>query len=129
LHTIDNSAIAEFYKKQLEQIAGNLEIPKFNEGMHSNRKLIKILVYNHKFAGKTLNGSIDFNAKYLDELQSRLGEWHDNVVAAQLFSSPLVNDKPVAALINKKNTGVKRAIRSLVNDFLKKATTKEPGTG
>ena len=126
---IDNSAIAEFYKKQLEQIAGNLEAPKFNEDMHRNRKLIKILVYNHKFAGKALNGSLDFNTKYLDGLQSRLGEWHDNVVAAQLFSSPEMNDKPVAALINKKNTGVKRVIRSLINDFLKKATTVEAAAG
>ncbi|HWZ15179.1 MAG TPA: CHAD domain-containing protein [Mucilaginibacter sp.] len=122
---VDNSSIAEFYKKQLEQIANNLETPRFTEDMHTNRKLIKILVYNRKLADKALNGSFTFNMAYLDQLQNSLGEWHDNIVAAELFSSPEVNDKPVATLIKKKNNNVKRRIRTLANDFMKKATTAQ----
>lgn len=125
LSRIDDSAIEAYYKRQLEQIAGNLETPTFTEEMHDNRKLIKILVYNHKLANKALDGSFRFNSGYLNELQSRLGEWHDNVVAAQLFASPELNDKPVVTLINKKNTSVKRAIKSLAADFMKKATAIE----
>lgn len=126
LSRIDDSAIEAYYKRQLEQIAGSLETPKFTDEMHDNRKLIKILVYNHKLADKALDGgSFHFNTAYLDELQSRLGEWHDNVVAAQLFASPEINDKPVVTLINKKNSGVKRAIKSLASDFMKKATAPE----
>jgi CHAD domain-containing protein len=120
---IDDSAIAEFYKKQLEQIADNLETPRFTEDMHTNRKLIKILVYNRKLAGEALNGSLTFNLAYLDQLQNSLGEWHDNIVAAELFSSAEVNDKQVSTLIKKKNNNVKRRIRTLANDFMKKATT------
>jgi CHAD domain-containing protein len=123
---VDSSSIAEFYKRQLEQIADNLETPKFTEDMHNNRKLIKILVYNRKLADKALNGSFTFNTAYLNQLQNSLGEWHDNIVAAELFSSPEVNDKPVATLIKKKNNNVKRRIRSLANDFMKKATAAEP---
>jgi CHAD domain-containing protein len=119
---VDNGSITEFYKKQLEQIADNLETPRFTEDMHNNRKLIKILVYNRKLADKALNGSFAFNIDYLDKLQSSLGEWHDNIIAAELFSSPEVNDKPVASLIKKKNSTVKRKIRLLANDFMKKAT-------
>jgi len=125
LGRIDDNAIAAYYKRQLEQIAEALETPKFTDEMHNNRKLIKILVYNHKLANKALGGALLFNTEYLDRLQSRLGEWHDNVVAAQLFASPELNDKPVVTLINKINAGVKRAIKSLATDFMKKATAVE----
>ncbi|MDB5123484.1 MAG: hypothetical protein JWP94_1613 [Mucilaginibacter sp.] len=123
---VDNTAIAEFYKKQLEQIADNLATPRFTEDMHNNRKLIKILVYNRKLADKALNGSFTFNSAYLDQLQNSLGEWHDNILAAELFSSPEVNDKPAAAMIKKKNNNVKRRIRTLAGDFMKKATAAQP---
>lgn len=120
---VNNSAIADYYKSKLEQIATNLAVSGFTEDMHTNRKLIKILVYNHKLVGKALNGSLPFNAEYLDKLQEAIGKWHDNIVAAQLFSSPELNDKPVVSKINRKNAGIKRSITSLADDFLKKATT------
>jgi len=123
LKQIDDSAIEAYYKRQLEQIAGSLETSKFSDEMHDNRKLIKILIYNHKLANKALDGALCVNTEYLDELQSRLGEWHDHVVAAQLFASPELNDKPVVTLINKQNSSIKRVIKSLVNNFMEKATT------
>jgi CHAD domain-containing protein len=127
LPNIDDDLISEYYKKQLERIAGNLTDARFTEEMHDNRKLIKILVYNHKLVSHALNGSFHFNTEYLDKLQNSIGEWHDNVVAAQLFSSPEINDKPVATKINRKNVSVKRNITTLAGDFLKKATAvKEP---
>jgi len=89
--------------------------------MHTNRKLIKILVYNHKLADKALNGSVPFNTVYLDKLQAAIGEWHDNIIAAQLFSTPELNDKPVVTKINRKNASVKRTITLMTDDFLKKA--------
>jgi CHAD domain-containing protein len=125
LPKVDDDLIAEYYKKKLEQIAGNLATTVFTEEMHNNRKLIKILVYNHKLANKALNGDFHFNKEYLDKLQNTIGEWHDNVVAAQLFSSPEINDKPVVTKINRKNANIKRNITLLAGDFLKKATVVE----
>ena len=126
LPKVDNSSIADYYKKQLEQIAGNLVVTGFTEEMHTNRKLIKILVYNHKLADKALNGSLHLNAEYLDKLQETIGKWHDNIVAAQLFSSPELNDKPIVTRIKRLNTTVKRNITLLADDFLKKATEALP---
>ena len=122
---INNSSIADYYKKQLRQIAANLAVSGFTDDMHANRKLIKVLVYNHKLAEKALDGSLPFNTTYLDKLQQAIGKWHDNVVAAQLFSSPELNDKPVGTKIKRKNVGIKRGITSLTADFLKKAMTAE----
>jgi CHAD domain-containing protein len=126
---VDDDEIADYYKKQLDQIATNFTVSGFTEDMHTNRKLIKILVYNHKLADKALNGSLPFNTAYLDKLQETIGKWHDNIVAEQLFSSPELNDKPVVTKIKRKNAGVKRNITSLTDDFLKKATTVDEVSG
>ncbi len=119
---VDDSQIAAFYKKQLEQIAASLAISGFTEDMHANRKLIKILVYNYKLAGQALDGKIPFNLAYLDKLQEAIGKWHDNLVAEQLFSSPALNDQAIVTKIKRINSGVKRSITLLVKNFLKKAT-------
>jgi len=126
LKKIDDSRIAAYYKTQLEQIAANLTVSVFNEDMHTNRKLIKILVYNHKLAEKALTGSLQFNIDYLDKLQEAIGKWHDNLLAEQLFSSPELNDKAIVGKIKRLNAKVKRGITTLTEDFLTKATTVEP---
>ena len=125
LPAIGNHAIAGYYTKQLRAIATNLAVSGFTEDMHTNRKLIKILLYNHKLAENALNGAVPFNAPYLDKLQEAIGKWHDNVVAEQLFSSAGLNDKPVVSKIKRKNAGIKRIITSLAVDFMKKAATIE----
>ncbi|BAU53679.1 hypothetical protein MgSA37_01848 [Mucilaginibacter gotjawali] len=125
LQKVDDSMIADYYKQQLSNIATNLAVSGFTEDMHTNRKLIKILVYNHKLAEKALNGSVPFNTAYLDKLQEAIGKWHDNLVAEELFSTPELNDKPIVAKIKKVNSNVKRSITNLADDFLKKATTVE----
>jgi len=126
LQKVDDRLIAGYYKAQLEQIAANLAISAFNEDMHTNRKLIKILVYNHKLAEKALNGSLQFNIDYLDKLQEAIGKWHDNLLAEQLFSTPELNDKAILSKIKRVNAKVKRSITALTEEFFAKATTVEP---
>ena len=123
LPKVHNNAIADYYQSLLEEISVNFTVSGFTEDMHTNRKLIKILVYNHKIADKALHGSLPFNTEYLDKLQDAIGTWHDNLIASELFSSPELNDKPVATKINRMNAGVKRTITAMADDFLKKATT------
>ena len=125
LQKVNDSQIADYYKHQLSNIATNLAVSGFTEDMHTNRKLIKILVYNHKLAEKALNGSLPFNAAYLDKLQEAIGKWHDNLLAEELFSTPELNDKPIVSKIKKVNSGIKRTITNLADDFLKKATSVE----
>ena len=125
LAKVDDRLIAGYYQNQLNHVAAGMAISNFTEDMHTNRKLIKILVYNHKLADHALEGVINFNTAYLDQLQRAIGDWHDNVVAAALFSSAELNDKPIAAKINRKNAGIKRRITALSSDFLTKATTVE----
>lgn len=124
ISNVGDKLIAAYYKKQLEQIDVNFTVSGFNEDMHTNRKLIKILIYNYKLASKPLSNELQIDIGYLDELQEALGQWHDNVVAAELFSSPELNDKVIVKQINKINGSVKRKIKQLSKDFLIKAKGK-----
>lgn len=76
-------------------------------------------------ANKALNGSVAINSDYLDKLQNTIGEWHDNIVAAQLFSASALNDKAIATKIKRKNTSIKKNIINLASDFMNKATQLE----
>lgn len=122
LRRIDNSAIAEYYKRQLETLALEMAAPLFTEDMHSDRKKIKILLYNYPIAGKALSNAVTFNSAYLDRLQDHIGRWHDNVVATELFASPEINDKPLVRRIKRQNTSIRHIIVKLADGFWKKAT-------
>ena len=122
LEFIPNKTIRHFYKENLDEINIALAHKTFDEGLHTSRKKIKTLVYNHKFTAPVVEKDLTFNNAYLDELQGAIGDWHDNILAIELFLSEEVNDKPVAAKIKRKNTKLEKKIIALSDDFLTKAT-------
>lgn len=129
LITISDAEINEFYKTLLEQIAASLTDLQFNDGLHNCRKAIKTLIYNRKIAQKALDGKLQVNIDYLDKLQGSIGDWHDNILAIELFSSPEVDDKPVVTKLKRQNTRLKKSIANLAKNFWKKATLfNEPDT-
>ena len=125
LGAIDDDSINEFYKTQLEQIARLLEAAQFDDRLHDCRKKVKTLLYNRKIAANALNGKLNIDNDYLDKLQGRIGDWHDNTLAMELFSAPGVVDKAVIARIKKEDTRLKKSINTLAHDFWKKAVLTE----
>jgi CHAD domain-containing protein len=123
LQAIDDDQVSEFYKKELEQIALVLSTNQFDDELHNCRKRIKNLVYNRKIAGKALeDSSLDLNSEYLDKLQGLIGEWHDTILAIQLFSLPELNARPVVTRIKRHHSRLQQSIRKLSADFWKRAT-------
>ena len=120
-----NDRINDFYHHQLTQIASTLEKIRFTEELHDCRKQIKTLVYNRKVVGKALNGKLNLNADYLDQLQEHIGDWHDTVIAIQLFSAPAFNGQPVIAKIKRQSTRLRKSINELSKDFFVRATFKD----
>ena len=118
---ISNNCINEFYNQNLEQVAGMLDQLEFNEALHTARKQIKTLLYNRKVAQKALAGKLQVNNDYLDKLQDSIGNWHDNMLAIDLFSMPELNDRPVITRIKRQNTKLKKSISILAKSFTKKA--------
>ena len=125
LNKLSDKDIAAYYRQQLEQIAANMDELQFNEELHTSRKLIKILMYNKKLAEAALEGTVSLNISYLDKLQDTIGEWHDNIVTAELFAQPEFHDKVLVAKLKRANTTIRRNIATMAKDFLVKATTAE----
>lgn len=122
LRRIENDRIVEFYEGVLEKISEGFNAISFGEEMHTNRKLIKLLIYNYKVAAEALEGKLTIAIDYLDRLQEAIGKWHDNLIAEELFSTPELSDKSVINKLKKANAALKRNIKKMAKDFLEKAT-------
>lgn len=110
-----------FYQSQLQQIAGSFTDIKFNDQLHTNRKQVKILIYNHKLAHKALN--VGFNENYLEQVQTAIGDWHDHVLAMELFAGDGAKNKAAFNNLKKPDTKLKKHIIGLTKDFYNQATT------
>jgi len=129
LKAIGDRRINQFYKTHIEQIANTLSQLQFDETLHDCRKQIKILLYNRKIAQKALDGKLQVNNDYLNQLQDHIGDWHDNELAITLFLTPELNEKPVITRIKRQNTRLKKVIAILTKDFWKKATLYSEPSG
>ncbi|MEO6977463.1 MAG: CHAD domain-containing protein [Mucilaginibacter sp.] len=121
IQPISNLHINLFYQKLLQQVAVTVKNIKFNEGLHDCRKLVKILIYNLKLVRPVL--TIAFNDDYMDQVQTAIGDWHDNVLAIALFSSGGDSDKAIVVALKKQQAALKRNITALTKDFYNQATT------
>lgn len=129
LRSADNEEISEFYKRNLDEIAFTLSKLNFNDQLHNCRKQIKTLVYNRKIAQKALDGRLNLNNDYLDQLQDRIGDWHDNVLAMELFSMPGTIEKPIITRIKRQNTRLRKSISILASNFEERATFSDDEKG
>lgn len=118
---ISNLHVRLFYQNQLKQIAAVLAEVPFTEHLHECRKQIKILIYNHKLAYTALGTG--FNRDYLDQVQTAIGNWHDHVLAINLFLNSEVNNKTALIQLKKEDVLLKSNIADLVKDFYNRATT------
>jgi CHAD domain-containing protein len=126
LKPIRNKDIVAFYKTKLDQITGMLSNLQFGDDLHDARKQIKVLVYNRKVARSALEDKkMNLSDEYLDKLQGLIGEWHDNILALQLFSTVELNHKSIITKIKRQDTRFKRTIAALAHDFEKKAVVTE----
>jgi CHAD domain-containing protein len=121
IKAINDVHISLFYQNQLQQIANSLATVQFNEALHTNRKQLKILIYNYKLTHPAV--AIGFNEHYLDQVQTAIGHWHDHVQAIDLFSGNKVNDKTAANALKKQNTKYRTRITHLTKDLYNQATT------
>jgi len=120
LESVGNKDIVQFYKTKLYNIASSLDNLQFTDELHATRKHIKTLMYNRKIAHGALDGKLQISNDYLDKLQTLIGNWHDNVLAMELFSSAGFNSKPVITKIKSQNARLKRSITALAHDFERK---------
>lgn len=117
IRSISDLHINLFYQNVLQQISRTLTNLKFNEDLHDCRKQVKNLMYNHKLVHSAL--AIGFNADYMHQVQTVIGDWHDNVLAIEFYAE----DKAMTAALKKRHVKLKRAVTLLTKDFFNQATT------
>ncbi|MDB5087251.1 MAG: hypothetical protein JWR09_1245 [Mucilaginibacter sp.] len=117
IRSISNVHTSLFYQNLLQYISDTLTNLKFNEDLHNCRKQVKNLVYNHKLVRSGL--AIGFNTDYMHQVQTVIGDWHDNALAIEFYSG----DKAMVAELKKQGAKLKRNITSLTKDFFNQATT------
>jgi CHAD domain-containing protein len=110
-----------FYQTQLEQIANFIEKIEFNDQLHDCRKQVKILLYNYKLTQPVLDTKL--NEEYLKVIQTEIGDWHDHILAIELFSSDEVKDNAVVINLKKQDDKLKSDITATTKDFYNQATT------
>jgi CHAD domain-containing protein len=113
--------IAAYYEQQLKQIADALAHPKSDTDLHACRKQLKILIYNYQLVHPVLGNSA--NEKYLDQVQTAIGDWHDKQVTIELFASEKGMHTGIIIALKKERTQLKRQLTRLTKDFYIRATT------
>lgn len=118
---ISYTHINQFYSEHLYHINNSFANLRFDDNLHECRKWIKILLYNYKLAEPSLQ--LKLNEGYLHDVQSAIGDWHDNILAKELFATNELKDPALLARINRKHTKLENNIKKLVPDFYSFATT------
>jgi len=118
---ISDTHISQFYSEHLHLISNSLADLRFDDSLHECRKWIKILLYNYKLVEPSLQ--LKLNEGYLHNVQCAIGDWHDNMLAKELFTANELKDSALLARINRKHTKLENTIRKLAPDFYSFATT------
>jgi len=124
LSGISNAQIADFYEAELNSVVLAFAKREFNANMHDCRKRLKNLLYNQKLADKSMKGKLKLNLPYLDQVQEQLGQWHDSVLARDLFSGQMKEEQQAVDKLNLQLKNLEEGITSISADFWQKAVLK-----
>lgn len=130
IHNISKRKIRQFYKDHLNSIALFMANPVFDDRLHDCRKQMKFLLHNEKPARKACSDLPPLNTSYLDELQEEIGQWHDNLLAIELFASPQAGNEAVTEKIRTGNQELQNKIRTTAAGFPEKVSSlpRHPST-
>jgi CHAD domain-containing protein len=118
---VSDTHINQFYSEKLHAINHSLASLRLDDSLHECRKWIKILIYNYQLVAPVLQFKL--NEDYLQDVQSAIGDWHDNILAKELFTTNELTDPALLARINRKHTKLENNIKKLAPDFYNLATT------
>ena len=125
LSSISNAEIADFYEAELNNVVLAFAKREFNANMHECRKRLKNLLYNQKLADKSMKGKFKLNLSYLDQVQDQVGQWHDSILARDLFSGQMKQERQAVDQINLQLKNLEESIVCISADFWQKAVLKD----
>ncbi|MGN6394482.1 MAG: CHAD domain-containing protein [Mucilaginibacter sp.] len=109
LRPVKDIKLTLFYEQELRAVAEVFNNNPNDEELHTGRKRIKVLLYNLPLVRHILNMPV--SEDYLDEVQTAIGNWHDLLLAGEIF--------PV---LQKKAQTLRDQLCHQTNDFYDRAT-------
>jgi CHAD domain-containing protein len=125
LHKLQSKTIRRFYKEKLNEIDAFFAAPAFNEEMHTARKNMKLLIYNYKVSAVELQGKVLVNTDYLNQLQEKIGQWHDHLLTIEVLSATDRLDNQAIINLKNNNAALELEILELAANFREKVSTAE----
>ena len=113
---IKTNQVKLYYYKNVEKLRFDFSTPIKEDALHESRKIIKNLLLALKALPKSLQAQLTINKKYLDDLQDKIGKWHDMIVTLEMLPA---NDGNHQSLVDKKQEQF-LAIKSMADVFNEK---------
>lgn len=110
LKPVKGHDLSLFYEKELHKLGEQLSLFEDDNRLHDCRKRLKILLYNLPLVRHEL--TLPVNETYLEKVQTAIGDWHDNLLAAFNFPG-----------LYQKTKGLYEAVKSVTANFYQQATT------
>jgi CHAD domain-containing protein len=107
---VKGKKVSAFYETELRGIGGCLNSSTGVKEMHDCRKRLKVLLYNLPLVDGRL--VVPVNEDYLQQVQTAIGDWHDQVLAAEQF--PEFADRSEQMI---------QEVKMLTEHFYERATT------
>lgn len=77
MEAVPDKKVQAFYRTHLHLASKNLKRKLFINHLHESRKFLKVLIHLHEISPEDGWEEIQINWTYLDELQEKIGNWHD----------------------------------------------------
>ncbi|MBL4675583.1 MAG: CHAD domain-containing protein [Mucilaginibacter sp.] len=110
LQPVKNFELNRFYDRELLAIGLGLQSAENDEQLHDGRKRLKVLLYDLPLVRHVLK--LQISEDYLEQVQTALGDWHDNLLASEHFPA-----------LTRKTLEQRKDINALTADFYEKATS------
>lgn len=123
LHNIKDKRLLRWYRRQIKELAIMLAGYCKEENLHLSRKKIKNMLYDYALVQERLEKKLHLSTPYLDQLQEKVGNWHDSVMTIEFLSSEGTVNKQVIKKLRMLNTKLLHAAISFSDDFIQKAVT------
>jgi len=114
---VKNDDVKEFYNKRLKRIATAFYDTDNEIEWHACRKRIKVLLYNYDKLPGPVNRKLKLNTNYLDELQDKIGKWHDSEINADAIAALDLDIKKDLIKFKKQTLVLSKAVKLMATDF------------
>lgn len=100
---LEEKCLRAVFERSVSEIDVAMNSGVNEELLHENRKKIKFLLYNYRIMPQRFRNELILDTKYLEQMQDKIGSWHDTVIYIQLLQqfpgdhTSLITDEIVKA--------------------------------